>query len=263
MAETSATKVQKSSSATDSATSISGVQANVAQQASANQATADDSTAVIVELRQQYVKDHLPLLALVVLAQLVLIGILGFFIFIQLVSLPEPVYFNLNQDGQIIEPAPLDKPDLTNAAMLNLVNEAVNLAFTFNYSNVKNHVNLLRPYLDDRGIKTYLQAMQDDSIMRQVIPKQLIVSAKATKAPQIIREGVFKGRYTWRVQMPLMVYYENSEAIQRQELNIDIIVWRVPEIVSPNGIKITSFRSTVRNRYEVQPTTQGKQFGIF
>lgn len=206
----------------------------------------------IIEVKQDFVSDYASVLYMVAIAQLTLMGMISFFIFTQVMAVPNPIYFKLTTDDQIIEQVPLDLPAISNAALLNLVNEAVNQAYTFNYRNLKNQVDILKPYFDERGLTSYVKVLREDENMSAVVPDKLIVSAKVQKAPQVVREGNLKGRYTWQIKFPLLVRYENKSILRRQEMDMDIIVWRVPETVSPNRVKITTIRTEIKQRYNVE-----------
>lgn len=206
----------------------------------------------LIKLRQGYKADSVSKLWLLSILQIVSISLTGLFIFMQINSRPDPLFFDVTKHEQVIDPVPLDEPSITDAALLNIVNEAINLAYTFNYKNISDQANKLKDYFDDRGMKTYVKVLQEDDTMKRVVPDKLIVSMKANKAPQIVREGSFKGRYTWRIQIPVSVRYENKEKLIRSEVEVDVVVWRVPEIISPNGIKITTIRAKVKNRYDMQ-----------
>ena len=83
-----------------------------------------------------------------------------------------------------------------------------------------------------------------------MIPDKLIVSVRAREAPKIIKEGIIEGRYAWRVLLPLATRYENAGVLRREDVDVDLYIWRVEETTAPIGIKITNFLVQVKQSYD-------------
>lgn len=215
---------------------------------------------MIVNLRTNYVQDKMFNLTIVLLLQLGLIACLVLFILLQIASVPKAMFFQATERQQIIRPVSLDAPGMTSAEVLNWSVEAMRITFSFNYRSINYHIPKISPYFDERGMTKFFEMITSDQRMKQVKPDKLIVSMQIKEAPKIVKEGKIDDRYAWRVTMPIEARFENATILRRQELDIDLYIWRVPETASPIGIKITNFNMVVKKEFEVQDTKSVKSF---
>lgn len=209
---------------------------------------------LVAELKTAYVQDKLYTLIIVLLLQLGLLTGLGGFIFYQLNTVPKPIIFQATERKQVIRPLPLDDPAMSSAAVLNWVVEAIRVSYSFNYRSINNHIDKISPYFDNRGLTKFFEIVVSEPNMRLVKADKLIVSMHIKEAPKIVREGKINGRYAWRIALPIELRYENSIILKRQELDIDLYVWRVPETEAPIGIKITNFNIKVKKNFLLPET---------
>ncbi len=212
----------------------------------------DSTDTIDITFKKNYVKDHLSILIIIVLLQIGLITGLGGFIFYQLQSSPKPIFFTVTEHKQVIAPVPLGEPDMNAAAILNWAVEAVRVSYSFNYHSIQNHFAKIYCYFDKRGLDWFFKTIANDFNMQQVASDKLIVSAQAREAPKIIKEGKIEGRYAWRIILPMAMRYENATIVRRQDVDIDIYIWRVPETEAPIGIQITNLSVEVKHNYEQQ-----------
>ena len=220
---------------------------------------ADNSEMMAVTLKRDYVRDNVFILIIILLVQLGLIVALGGSILYQIQAKPKPIFFQATAQQQIIAPMPLEQPALSSAAILNWSLEAVRTTYTFNYHNIQNHFNKIAPYFDKRGLAKFLEVIASDPNMMQVKPDALIVSVQAREAPKIIKEGKVEGRYAWRIILPISIRYENSSIIRRQDIDVDLYIWRVSETEAPIGVKITNFNIEIKQGYTPQAAGVGRR----
>ena len=83
--------------------------------------------------------------------------------------------------------------------------------------------------------------MQESNNLDAVKAKKLIVSAVATRAPIILQKGILNSRYSWRVQMPILVTYQSASEFSQQNNVVTMLITRVPTLNSPRGIGIAQF----------------------
>jgi intracellular multiplication protein IcmL len=60
----------------------------------------------------------------------------------------------------------------------------------------------------------------------------------ATRAPIILEKGMLSGRYSWRVQMPILVTYQSASEFTQQNIVVTMLITRISTIESPRGIGI-------------------------
>ena len=95
-------------------------------------------------------------------------------------------------------------------------------------------------YYTQNGYRQLSEALTNSNTIKDVREKKLVTSEVATGAPIILDEGIFQGRYYWRLQTPIQVTYQSASELIIQKLVVTMIVSRVPVEEKPKGIGIES-----------------------
>ncbi|MGD0465972.1 MAG: DotI/IcmL/TraM family protein [Gammaproteobacteria bacterium] len=198
------------------------------------------SDLLTITSKNSFSKDSLVWLRLVIVIQLIFLGCQIAFIVIQFNNKPEPVYFSLNKNDQLINATPLEQPGLTDAELLNWVTEAMIVSFSFNYHNYENISEKIDEYFDSAGIASYLKMITEHKQIQQVVDKKLILSGRPTAAPRVVQDGVVDGRYAWQVLLPFILKFNNQKTKVDTELTLNILIVRTPEQQASLGVKIVS-----------------------
>jgi len=211
----------------------------------------------IVRHNSMYRSDSIAPLSFLMLGLAILIGLLVFFIFLQLGTKPSPKYFGLNENLQIIDPVPLDKEGISKAALLNWISDMVMDAFSYNYSNQHKQAFKMKEYFSESALQLYLTYLQSDQDLSEVVNRKFVVSVRMNSAPEIITGKEYKGRYAWQIRVPMQLIFSNAVSKAVQETTMDILVWRVPETESPLGVIIGSFTFKITGRTGAQSVKRG------
>jgi hypothetical protein len=178
---------------------------------------------------------------MLLLFNVIILAALGFVIMILFVKNPSPIGFATNQNYQIIAPVPLDKPSISPAALNNWINEAVELAFNFNYANQSAIVPRLKDYMSDQSIAIYNALFEQNEFLRQLTDKKLIVSVLARSAPNQVESGVVEGRYAQKFTMDVEFLYTNNQFRKNERKQLVFLILRVLEMENPLGVTIYRF----------------------
>lgn len=205
----------------------------------------------------KYNKDSRGLLNLLLIGIILLLVMLIVFIVIQFSLQPKPLHFKLDEDLQIIVPAPLDQKGISDAALLNWVNSTLIQAFSFNYSNVDKQESKLYRYFSEAAMKIYMNLLNTDEDLNSISLNQYVVSIVPTAAPEIIVAKAFRGRFAWQIRVPAKINFSNALKRSSQSVVIDFLVWRVPETESPLGVLIATFTRKVTYRSGTQALKVG------
>lgn len=213
-----------------------------------------DSAAVLVRLRNEFYRDNyhriLVVLLIALLTIFLLIGALTYVV----THPPQAKYFATNSSGRIIPLIALNKPNLSKAAVLQWANTAAVAAFTYNFVNYREELQAASEFFTPAGWSAFIQSLNQSRSLVAVKAKNLVVSAVATGAPVILQEGVVSGRYTWRVQMPMIATYQSGSQVAQQSLIITMLITRISTLNSPRGIGIVQFIGT--------PSGTAQKFGV-
>ena len=200
----------------------------------------EDALTVVVSRNSFYRDGQHKLVSIVLLsmaANLMLVLAIGY-IFL---NPPSPVYFATSINGRITPLFPLDEPNQSDSAVLQWANQAATAAFTYNFVNYRTELQASSGFFTAEGWDQFLNALKDSNNLDAVKAKKLIVSAVATRAPVILQKGLLNGRYSWRVQMPILVTYQSASEFSQQNNVVTMLITRVSTLNSPRGIGIAQF----------------------
>lgn len=194
-----------------------------------------------VRLQEKFARDGQQKLMFALLVAVAVIFIIGSMLAYILTHPPEPKYFATSINGRITPLTALNEPNQSDSAVLQWANQAAIAAFTYNFVNYRDELESTSGFFTSDGWQQFLQALQDSNILDQVKAKKLIVSAVATRAPIILQKGVLSGRFSWRVQMPILVTYQSASEFFQQNNVVTMLITRISTLDSPRGIGIAQF----------------------
>ncbi len=200
----------------------------------------------------RYHNDSVFILNLLLLGLVALIGLLVFLIVVQLGTVPRPLYFALNNNGEIIEKVPLNEEGITTPALLNWVNEFTIKAFSFNYSNISQQRAKMAPYFSSNALKLYANLLNNDEDFRTLDEKQYVVSIIPKSAPEILVGKSFQDRYAWQIRVVADIVFSNALEKGSHEVELDYLIWRVEDPLYPLGVNVASFTRTITGRTGAQ-----------
>lgn len=201
---------------------------------------AEDALTAVV-LRNNFYRDGQHKLMLILLISIGANMVLGFMLSYVILHPPAPKYFATSINGRITPLFALNEPNQSDSAILQWANQAAIAAFTYNFVNYRSELQASSGFFTADGWSQFLNALQSSNNLDAVKAKKLIVSAVATKAPIILQKGILNGRYSWRVQMPLLVTYQSASEFSQQNNVVTMLVTRISTLNSPRGIGIAQF----------------------
>jgi intracellular multiplication protein IcmL len=196
---------------------------------------------IAVQMRNSFYRDGqrkiMIVLLLSILSNFILAAILTYII----THPPEPKYFATSINGRITPLFALNEPNQSDSAVLQWANQAAIAAFSYNFVNYRTELQASSGFFTAEGWDQFLRALQESNNLVAVKTKKLIVSAVATRAPVILQKGILNGRYSWRVQMPVLVTYQSASEFTQQNNVVTMLITRVSTLNSPRGIGIAQF----------------------
>lgn len=206
----------------------------------------NEPTDVLME-NDKFYGDKLGFLSLLILFVLGLL-LLSIYITIVLRPLksPPPMFFKAGENGELIQEAPLNQPNVSNNILLNWVTESMMISNTFNFVNYATKIEAAREYFTPEGYESFTKALQDTRLLQTVISNKFVLRAMPTAAPQIVKEGELANRYLWKIKLPMMFQYKNIGTGLFDSADLNVLVVRVPTTVSANGLKILRYEITFR-----------------
>ena len=200
-----------------------------------------DGAAELVRLRNNFYRDSYRRLIVALVILLLVIAMLVGVVFYQIYNRPESKYFAATADGRIMQLFPLSQPMLSPGELLQWAHRAAISAYTYNFVNYRDALQELQNNFTPAGWRYYENALKASRNLEMVVAKKLVVSAVATGTPVIVDQAVVDGRYSWKIQIPLLVSYQSPNEQTQRPVMAMLIVSRVPNVDMPKGIAIVSF----------------------
>lgn len=154
---------------------------------------------------------------------------------------PAPRYFPISLNGRVMPLYPLSQPNQTDELMLKWAGQAAVAAFTYNYVNYREELQASSGFFTAEGWQLFLSALKQSNNLDAIQAKKLIVSAVPISPPVILKKGLVDNRFTWRVQMPILVTYQSATEYTQQNNMVTMMITRVSTLNSPRGIGISQF----------------------
>ena len=135
----------------------------------------------------------------------------------------------------------LTQSNISEATLLVWSNEAAVAAFTYNFVNYKTQLQTVSNYFTPNGWKEFYKALEQSNNLDAVKAKKLLVTAAAIRAPIITQAGVLDGRYSWRVEIPLKVTFQNNFEYAQQSVKVAVLIARATPYEGVRGLVILQF----------------------
>lgn len=206
----------------------------------------------LVQARNNFYRDNYRRMILVVLLLLGIVVALCGVVFYQLTHVPPNQYFATSADGRITKLHPLSVPVVSTSALLQWANQAAVAAYTYNFVDYRKQLQDASEYFTPKGWKNFEAALRSSRNLETVLARKLVVNAVATGAPVVLNQGVIRGRYAWKVQIPLLVSYQSASTMFQQPMIVTMIISRVPMLDVPKGIAIAQFIAAQQSKSAVK-----------
>lgn len=193
----------------------------------------------IVALRNEFYKDRQRIVVLALLLSIAINMVQLALLIYMYTHPPAPRYFATSINGRITPLFPLDEPNQSDAAVLQWANQAAIASYSYNFVNYRDELQAASVFFTPEGWNQFLDALQKSNTLDSVRAKKLIVSAVATRAPIILQKGLLNGRYSWRVQMPVLVTYQSASEFAQVNTVVTLLITRISTLNSPRGIGIS------------------------
>lgn len=195
----------------------------------------------VVKLRNEFYRDNYRKVVAALLFSFFAILILASALFYIVTHPPAPRYIAMASDGRIAPLVAFSHPNLSNAAVLEWANTAATAAYSYNFVNYRQALQQAADYFTPEGKQMFFAAIKSSNNLQAVISKKLIVSAVATGVPVILEQGLLAGRYTWKVQIPMLITFQSASQFSQQAVTVTMLIVRVSTLTSPHGIGIAQF----------------------
>ncbi|HYD17670.1 MAG TPA: type IVB secretion system apparatus protein IcmL/DotI [Patescibacteria group bacterium] len=202
---------------------------------------------VTIVTRNEFYRDGFRnLIKIAVLEGIVIIGLILTLIVYMNNAQPSDRYFATTADGRIMQLQPLDQPNLDTPALLSWLATAVVDTMSFSYLNYQKELQDASKSFTKTGWESFTNALQKSHILDSVQSLQQIVTTTPRSAPVLVQQGVLNGKYRWILKMPIAVKYQAAKDSRTDNLDLQLVVERVPSLENPSGVGIAQWIATAK-----------------
>jgi intracellular multiplication protein IcmL len=176
-------------------------------------------------------------------AMLVLCAILTSAIAYKAIFPGQTKYYASMTTGEVVPIPALSEPVVTNVYILQWAALAARTALNLDFVNYSKQMEAASIYFSSKGWSAFSSALDSSGLLETVKSKKLLMNAIVPTTPTIRFTGVVRGRYMWRITMPVLVTFGSASDERQRQLSVTMIISRVPALDTPQGIQITDFEA--------------------
>ncbi len=188
-------------------------------------------------------KKYIELMSLIKMMAMISAGLLV--VLLILVFRPDHRYFYAaaNKGQTTMRLNASNQPTLTQDFVIRWAKVAVRQAYNFNFNNHDAVLKNIRHDFTADGYASFMNAVDESGLVSDIDSKQLMMTAIVPSTPVITYKGKVNNKFTWVMQMPLLLNFESASVPSYQLRKIvNLTVTRVPSSEAPySGIQISKF----------------------
>ena len=216
-----------------------GKGAGVSQDGKAPPVQMPSGPLVSVVTRNEFYRDGFrKMINLAIFEAIIIVGLILTLIVYISNSKAQDRYFATTADGRIMQLVPLDRPNMSEAALMSWVSQAATDVMTFGYHDHVKELQSASRYFTKTGWDSFTSALQRARIVESVKTLQQVVTAVPRSAPVLLRRGVVGGRFRWEVQLPISVTYKGATEGRTDNMLLTLLIERVSALENPDGVGI-------------------------
>ena len=151
---------------------------------------------------------------------------------------PAPQYFSVGINGRVTPRLPNNKPNQSDDAVLRWGSGAATASFSYSYVNYREELQASSGFFTGSGWEQFLRALKDSNNLEAVTEKRMVVSAQIINQAKVVKKELIKDSYSWRIEVPILVTYQNDTEYTQQYNLVSILISRVSILNAPMGIGI-------------------------
>ncbi len=149
---------------------------------------------------------------------------------------------------QIIQLRNLDQPAINLQDVLNWTTNTVSNLYNFTFKNYEASLKNSRQNFTEKGWGFFQDGLNKSNFLKTVVSKKFIISTGLFRSSVVQYQGSLNGVYTWKIQVPLLVFYNGPTSTTSQKWLVTVQVIRTQvDNNHPNGLIIDSIGIVQQN----------------
>ena len=152
----------------------------------------------------------------------------------------KPNYYATTTSGDIIPLQTLSEPVVSDNYLTQWAALTTRAVFNLDFVHLQQNLEESKKYFTSGGWNSFIAALNKSGVSKLIRDKKLMTSAVITKTPVILNKSVIAARYSWLVQMPVLVTYTSASESVKKSLIATLMIRRVPVLGASQGIQIAN-----------------------
>jgi hypothetical protein len=131
-----------------------------------------------------------------------------------------------SRDGRPVVLTPLDRPNMSNASVLQWTAATIRKAYAINWRNYASHLDEISDHFTTRAWNQFGSSLKNSGNLAKIKAARMVGWVQPNGAARIINRGVIGPYYTWLIIDPITVHYENQNEQITDPLTVKIYVRR-------------------------------------
>jgi len=154
-----------------------------------------------------------------------------------------PKYYASTTTGNVIPIQSLSSPMVTLPLVEKWAAMVARSAYSLNFLTYEKQLAGAKQYFTPDGWASFESAINSSGYLDTVKSAKLDVSTVVNGPVVPVSRYIDHGRYTWVVQMPVLVLYTSASTNVQRQFYVTLTIKRVPELDVARGISVTKFIS--------------------
>ena len=167
-------------------------------------------------------------------------GLLAAYILVAAAQSPAR-YYASTTTGEVVPIESLSSPVVTPEFIQQWATTVARSVYNINFLEYQKQLGLAKPYFTDDGWIAFQDAITASGLLNTIQAKKLYLSTVVNGPVVIVKRYISGGRYSWDVQLPLLILYTSSSTNVKRQIYVSMTIKRVPELEISRGIAVTTF----------------------
>lgn len=192
---------------------------------------------------ESYRDGYYRLFAIVNLLALIMFCLTVLNIYVAYTYHPENGYFAENSEGKRRPLVGLTEPNINRESLMIWVSSAATQVMTIGFSDYDTRLWEARALFTPDGWLKFAPAVLNSKTLQTITSSQQIMTAIPESPPTILEEGVKKGKYTWVMEIPLLLSIRAGEVSSTELMTVQLEIVKMPTSEMPSGLGINLWTS--------------------
>lgn len=185
----------------------------------------EDVLTQIIKRNDFYKQNFKRLVTVLLVSSIINVALLIGLMF-SLSSKPGESYFAVTNDGRLVQLEGTKSAQITDSIVISWVSQVVPRLYALDFLNYRSQLNDINKYFTNYGWNSYSTAFK--GVLDQIVKDKLVTRATLQDVPVVTAKGTINGVEAWKIQVPVMINFQQGKKEQTNEFILSLTVLQNP-----------------------------------